>query len=68
MTLLLVGVHGALVLYGGRAGVPAWLLVALGVIVVCTWIVDARARQHARRQLSAARDTAQLVRLWRDAA
>jgi hypothetical protein len=66
--LLLVGVHGALVVLGWRAGMPAWVLGALGLVVVCTSVVDARARRHARGRLSAIYYKAQLVRLLRDAA
>jgi hypothetical protein len=68
MTLLLVGVHGALVVFGWRAGMPVWVLGALGLVVGSTCIVDARARRHDRRQLSAIDHRARLIAPLRDAA
>jgi hypothetical protein len=47
MTLLLAGAHGALVVYGRRAGLPVWLLGALTVLVVGTCVLDARIGQRA---------------------
>jgi len=68
MILLLVGVHGALVIYGRRAGMPVWPVVALGLVVVGTCLVEARLRRRARQRSAPTADGVQPLGQLRDAA